>query len=74
MTFRTPAEKWQRNTGPIKATRAVLESPDGQRHPGVYIKQESSHLWMVMPEGQAVDMANQILDVIESRRPRAQEG
>lgn len=73
MTFRAPADKWERNVGPIKATRAILESPDGQSHPGVRVRQESSRLWMVMPEAHAVDMANQILDVIESRRAPRQE-
>lgn len=68
MTFRAPAEKWAKNAGPVKATRAMLESPDGQWHPGVRIKQESTGGWMVLTEAHAVSVATQILDVIDFRR------
>ena len=70
MTFRAPADKWERNSGPVRATRALLESPDGQMHYGVRIKQDSSRVWMAMSEAAAVSMANEILDVIESREAR----
>lgn len=71
--FRAPADKWQRNAGPVKANRALIESPDGQTHPGIRVKQETSNVWLVMTEAHAVDMATQVLAAIDARCAHEQE-
>ena len=68
MTFRAQAAKWETNAGAVRATRAILENPDGQMHPGVYVKQGSSGSRMVLTEAHAVALATQILDVVEFAR------
>jgi hypothetical protein len=63
----TQADKWERNASPGKATRAIIQDSTGRHHQGVRIKQEGAGTWLVLTEAYAVDLANQILDVIEYR-------
>ncbi|XAS63111.1 hypothetical protein ACOM2C_06665 [Pseudarthrobacter sp. So.54] len=68
--FRAAADKWAMNQGPMKARAAILHSPDGGTHQGIHVRQVSTNAWIVMPEDQAVQLANDIIDIIEARQER----
>jgi hypothetical protein len=69
--FNSTANHWEANTAPTAAEPATLNSPDGQQVPGLRILYGGNR-WMILTEANAVQLARDILTVIDTRR--ANEG
>lgn len=68
--FDAKPEAYDKNRGPVSVSAARIHRPEGSPIRGLWIRQPSSKAWMIMPETEAVGLANQILDVIEAQRGR----
>ena len=56
---------WLRNAGSVAVREAILNTNTGERVTGIYIMHAGQ--WSVMPDANAIQMANDILDTIETR-------
>jgi hypothetical protein len=66
------ASHWENNTSPATAAPALLENPAGKRVPGVRIHNAAGS-WMILTEVNAVQLATDVLTVIEARRANHKE-
>ncbi|MDJ0311678.1 hypothetical protein [Arthrobacter sp. H35-D1] len=64
-TFTAAPGHWHHNKRTAKVIPAILNTPDGDQIPGVHIFHAGA--WIVTTEANAVQIADDILNVIESR-------
>lgn len=67
--FRSAPDHWAKNTAPVAADHAILVAPDGQKHRGVFIHQ--TRTWMVLREDVAIQLCNDIMDLVLRARREA---
>ncbi|MDJ0317855.1 hypothetical protein [Arthrobacter antibioticus] len=63
--FISGPEQWTNNIRSIEVRQAKLTTPNGENTLGLFIKQ--ARTWLVIPDSVAIEMANDILDAIETR-------
>ena len=66
-SFNSTAAYWEANTAPVAAEQATLNSPDGERIPGLRILYGGNKS-MIITEANAVKLATDILTFIDTRR------
>ncbi|WP_427018606.1 hypothetical protein ACQCSX_08775 [Pseudarthrobacter sp. P1] len=64
--FTTGAAHWHENSRPARTKPAVITTASGEPVPGVHVEQQGH--WFVLTEANAVQLASNILDTIESTK------
>ena len=68
--FTARPEHWNSNRRPVTVSPAMLTDEDGHKIPGLHISQGSS--WFVITQANAVEMANHVIDTIESSKAESE--
>ena len=66
--FEGNPKAFSKNRQTFTVSPAIIHRPEGDPLPGLHIRRRDGGVWMAMPEEQAIDLATQIADLLESER------